>query len=68
MSKREYLYDVEVPLTGVNGNAFVIIGAVRKALRRAGVLPSEIERFTEDATSGNYDNLLQTCFKWVSIT
>ena len=60
--------DVEVQLTGVDGNAFVVMGAVRKALKRAGVSGDEIESFTAEATSGNYDHLLQTCVKWVEVS
>lgn len=57
--------DVEVQLTGLDGNAFVLMGAVSKALRRAGAVPEEIIRFRDEATSGDYDHLLQTCMRWV---
>lgn len=59
--------EIEVELIGQDGNAFYILGAVSKALRRAGVSSEEIAQFNEEATSGDYDHLLQTAVKWVSV-
>ena len=59
--------DVMVDLTGRDGNAFAVIGAVRKALRRAGVPNDEIDRFSTEATSGDYDHVLQTAMSWVEV-
>lgn len=59
--------DIEVQLTGEDGNAFFIIGRVRRALKNAGVETEEIEAFTKEATSGNYDHLLQVCMAWVDV-
>ena len=56
-----------VRLAGNDGNAFAILGRVRRALRRAKATPEEIKRFTDEATSGDYDNLLVTCFKYVEV-
>lgn len=58
---------IEVQLTGEDGNAFFIIGRVSKALKRAGVEKAEVDAFTEDAMSGDYDHVLQTVMKWVSV-
>lgn len=66
MSCRIKYPDVSVALSGEDGNAFVIIGRVRRALRRAGVDDDEITAFSEEASSGNYDNVLQTVMRWVS--
>lgn len=60
--------DIEVQLTGRDGNAFAILGAVIKELRRNKVSMEEINQFKDEAVSGDYDNLLQTCLKWVSVT
>lgn len=57
-----------VKLIGEDGNAFVIIGKVRNALRRAGYNKDEIERYTEEATSGDYNHLLNVTNEWVHIT
>lgn len=60
--------EIDVQLSGTDGNAFAIIGAVRKALRSAGVTPSEVAEFTNEATSGDYDHVLQTCMRWVNVS
>ena len=59
---------VDVQLSGEDGNAFVIIGRVRRALRRADVSQAEIDEFTEEAKSGDYDHVLQTCMRWVDVS
>lgn len=56
--------DVVLPLVGEDGNAVALIAAARKALRNAGVVDEEIERFTAEARSGDYDGVLATCMRW----
>ena len=64
----EVLYPhVYVNLVGEDGNAFAIMGHVSRAMRRAKVPTSAIKEFTDEATSGDYDNLLRTCMKYVSV-
>jgi len=58
--------DIEVQLSGEDGNSMMIVGRVRRAMRINGVPNKEIDAFTEDAMSGNYDHVLQTCMKWVT--
>lgn len=57
--------DISVKLTGEDGNSFAIIGRVSRALRCAGVSREEINEFVTEATSGDYDNVLQTAMRWV---
>lgn len=59
--------DIEVQLTGNDGNAAAMIAAVRVALRRARVSHEEVMEFSREATSGDYDNVLQTCMRWVTV-
>ena len=59
---------VEITLHGPDGNAFVILGRVQRALRHAKVSENEIDTFLEEAMSGGYDNLLQTCRNWVEVS
>lgn len=59
--------DIEVQLSGENGNAFAIIGRVTKALRRAGLGKEVIDAFQDEATSGNYDNVIQTSMRYVTV-
>lgn len=58
--------EVEVQLTGNDGNAFAVMGAITKALRRHGVSSEVIAEFRTEAMSGDYDNLLATAQKWVT--
>lgn len=59
--------NITVELIGQNGNAFMIIGLVDKALRRAGVSKEERDAFSEEAMSGDYNNVLMTAMKWVNV-
>jgi hypothetical protein len=45
--------DVQTRLTGKNGNPFLILGTVQKALREAGVPEEEVSPFTAETTSGD---------------
>ena len=66
--KEKYpLTNVKVKLIGTDGNAFNLIGKTRSALRMAGYDNEFIERFTTEATSGNYMNLIATISKYVDI-
>ena len=58
---------IEVTLVGEDGNAFAILGRVMQALRRNKVSKEEIDAFKTEATSGDYDNLLQTVMRWVTV-
>lgn len=59
--------EIEVQLTGEDGNAFFIIGRVSRALRRANVPADEVAEFSREAMSGDYDNVLRTAMRWVSV-
>lgn len=56
-----------VTLTGVDGNAFAIMGACVKAGRRAGMSREKLDEFKAECMSGDYDNLLQTCFRYFDV-
>jgi hypothetical protein len=58
--------EIHVPLIGEDGNAFAILARVRRIMRRAGLEP-EWDAFHEEATSGDYCNLLQTVVRWFSV-
>jgi len=59
--------NIQVQLTGQDGNAFNLISIVRSALRKNGVSSEEVSAFVKEATSGNYDNVLITCMNWVDV-
>lgn len=60
--------EVNVPLVGQDGNAFMIIGAVTRALRQAGASYEEQDEFRNEAMSGDYNHLLQTVMAWVDVS
>lgn len=60
--------DVEVKLTGEDGNAFFTIARVKTAMKLSGKCEkADIQSFQAEAMSGDYDHVLQTCMKWVTV-
>ena len=60
--------DIHVRLTGKDGNAMVIMATVTRALRQHKIGNDVIQAFNKEATSGNYDHMLQTCMAWVNVS
>lgn len=60
--------DVAVELSDGEGNAFAIVGEVARALRSHGIDAKEIDAFSAEAMSGDYDHLLWTCMTWVDVS
>jgi hypothetical protein len=58
--------EVVVQLTGEDGNAYAILGTVQRALRQAGH-GDDVAEFFAEATSGDYNHLLGTCMRWVTV-
>lgn len=66
---------IEVELIGQDGNAFVVLGLVQRALRRGlrqqgltlAAVDAEVRLFSEEACAGDYDHLLRTCMEWVEV-
>jgi len=57
----------EVKLVGEDGNAFAIMGRVQRALKQAGADKEYIDKYLNEATSGNYDHLLQVTMEYVEV-
>lgn len=55
---------VDIDLDGIDGNAFMIIGAWSKQARREGWTPEEIKQVQDEATAGDYDDLLQVIMQY----
>lgn len=53
-------------LVGVDGNAFVVMGYTARALKNEG-LRDLVDKMHEEAESGDYNNLLRVCIKYVDI-
>jgi hypothetical protein len=60
------LTNAVIQLTDQDGNAFAIIGRVHRAILRSDH-PELSAPFMAEATSGDYDHLLATCFKYVTV-
>ena len=60
--------DIEVTLIGLDGNAGSIMDRVVRALRNNDVSKDEVAAFRNEAYSGDYNNLLATVMKWVSVS
>ena len=58
---------VVVQLSGEDGNAFAVLGTVRRALKRAGVDAETVDEFQTEASSGDYGHLLTTVMRWVKV-
>lgn len=54
-----------VPLVGEDGNAFAILGRVRRALRHAGNSKDVMDSYMQQATAGDYDRLLAVSVAFV---
>lgn len=61
-------FDVKVKLSGNDGNAFMIMGSVRRALKKAGATKEQVDQYLEEATSGDYSHLLRVTNEWVEVT
>ena len=60
-------YNVEVQLSGRDGNAFAIMAEVKIALQLAGATRDEITQYQQESMSGDYDNLLRVANEWVNV-
>ena len=58
--------DLTVNLVGEDGNGFAVLGVVRRALQRAGY-HDLAGQYIEDATKGDYDNLLRVTMDYVNV-
>ena len=60
-------FDIDVQLSGEDGNAFAIMARVTKALRDAGATKEQLDEYYKESTSGDYDHLLRTACAWVNV-
>lgn len=56
-----------VRLVGEDGNAFAILGRVRRAMQDAGVSKEVMQEFRREATSGDYTHLLATVMEFCEV-
>lgn len=58
---------ITIKLVGEDGNAFAILARVDTALRKANISRETRELFKKEATSKDYNHLLQVVMQWVNI-
>lgn len=56
-----------VKLIGQDGNAFLILGRVKQALKGAGADKEYIDQYISKATSGDYNHLLAVSMEYVNV-
>jgi hypothetical protein len=56
-----------VKLVGHDGNAFVIMGTICEALRKAGASAETVGQYRRESMSGDYANLLATAMKYCDV-
>jgi len=56
-----------VKLIGEDGNAFGVMGRVKRALARDGADKEYVNQYLHESMGGDYDNLLMTALKYVNI-
>lgn len=56
-----------VSVTLDDGNAFAVMAATDRALRRAGIPQKERDAYKREAMAGDYYHLLQVTMNWVNV-
>ena len=56
-----------IKLVGTDGNAFAILGRCLEIARKAKWTPETVKAFKDEATSGDYSNLLSVCCKYFDV-
>ena len=59
--------NIKVKLVGKDDNAFFILGTVVHAMRRGGVDKETIDKYQEEAMSGDYGNVLRVTMEYVDV-
>jgi hypothetical protein len=68
-STRPKFPNVHVRLSGKDGNVFLIMGRVRRALAQAGATDEDVKSFmNEIMNAGSYGEAVQTVMRWVEVS
>jgi hypothetical protein len=60
-------YTAEIDLSTIDGNAYAIMGAAQRILKKAGATPEEIDEYLSESMSGDYRHLVATVGKWLVV-
>lgn len=58
---------IRLRLHGSSPHPLMILAAMSEGLRASGVERDEIDRIVVEALSGDFDNILATCLKYVRV-
>jgi len=58
---------IEIDLSGVDGNAFMILASVSRQAKKQGLSKDEWAEIRKEATSGDYNHLLITIMKYFDV-
>ena len=69
---KEYIPGTEIPkplveLIGTDGNAYSIMGRVRRALQKAGASAEVLDEYYKESTKGDYNHLLSVAANYVKV-
>lgn len=57
----------KVQLVGNDGNAYAIMGNIKKALQKAGADKEYVNQYIKESMEGDYDNLLVVAMKYADV-
>ena len=60
--------EIEVQISGEDGNAYAIMGEVKRAMERAGCSKEDVAEYMSESQSGDYNHLLQTAMETVTVS
>jgi len=63
----KYEETIYVESNGPSGNAFSVLSSVKGIMKSNGASKEEIRAFMDEATIGNYDNLIEVSGRMVNI-
>ena len=58
---------IKLELSGLDGNAYALMGSFSRQARKEGWSKDEIEMVMTECRSGDYDNLLRVTMDWVNV-
>lgn len=61
------IFDVDLKLTGHDGNAFMILGLAQETAKEAGIDKDLINEYVNEATSSDYNHLLKTTMEYFNV-
>ncbi len=55
-------------MSAEDGTAYAILGEVKGAMERAGCSKEDVDEYMSESQSGDYDHLLQTAMKTLTVS